>query len=76
MKEILKLINQRSAKKDVCMCSDSQILLSWILNNKYIVSKVINHNVQQIRDSTFRKAWQNVGTELNLADKLTKSVEK
>jgi hypothetical protein len=42
MKEILKSLKQKSTKKGVYLCSNSQIVLSWIKNEKYIVSKAIN----------------------------------
>jgi hypothetical protein len=61
---------------EIYLCSDSQINLSWIKNEKYIVSKANNRDVEQICDSVFRKSLQYVGTEMNLADMLTKSFEK
>jgi Pao retrotransposon peptidase len=42
MKEILKSLKQKRAKNEVYLCCDSQIVLSWIKNEKYIVSKAIN----------------------------------
>jgi hypothetical protein len=72
-KYILKTFEKEVTFKSIHLWDDSQITLSWILNNDEHKNLYVANRVEEIKSSIPEMIFHHVSTELNPADLLTRS---